>query len=206
MLKIGLTGGIGSGKTTIAEMFSARGAKVLNADVMVHELIKCRNDIKEQILTLYGTDILDCNDGSIDRGKLAKKCFGGKQDLEPLLSIVYPELRKEVCSTMKSFSAQGAKIFVFDAPVLLEAGFESLFDGVVLVSASHDIKIKRLLDKDFAVEQIKARIHFQWPDWVKARYADFIIDNSGSLKKTKEKFNKIFTAMSLRSSASNRQG
>ncbi|MGA1869719.1 MAG: dephospho-CoA kinase [bacterium] len=192
MLKIGLTGGIGCGKTTVAGMFAKRGAKVINADELVHELLIFREDVKEKIITLYGEDILSHSDGNIDRGKLAQKCFVTKEQLEPLTTLLYPEVRTQVWSAMESFSQEGITLCVVDAPVLLEAGFEPLFDRIMLVIAPPDIQFKRLVQKGFTIGQIKARMHFQWPTWIKARYADFIINNGGRREDTQKRFNKIF--------------
>ena len=94
MIKIGLTGSIGCGKTTVAGIFFKNGATVLNADTIIHELMESNVDIKARIIAEYGTDIVDDKNRSIDRGKLALKCFRGKRELQPLLSIVYPALRQ----------------------------------------------------------------------------------------------------------------
>lgn len=196
MIKIGLTGGMGVGKTTIAKMFFEQGAKVLNADLMVHELINIREDIKVKITSEYGEEIL--KDGSsdiIDRNKLAFKCFRQPKKLKPLLSIIYPELYKDLCMQIAKHESNNTNLFVFDAPMLLEAGLESLFDLIVLVYLPIDIQIKRLLHKGFSMEQIKARIMFQWPTWVKLRYSDYVINNSNKIEKTKVKVSRFINSL-----------
>ena len=186
MLKIGLTGGMGSGKSTIATMFLEQGAKVLNADLMVHELIKSREDIKRKIISEYGKEILKDGSDVIDRERLALKCFRQPYKLKPLLSIIYPALRRELCIQMEKWTSNGINIFVLDAPMLLEAGLEQLFDFIILVYLSPDLQIKRLLLKGFSIEQIAERMSFQWPLWLKLKYSDYVIDNSCRIEKTKD--------------------
>ena len=193
MLCVGLTGGIGAGKTTIARLFEKKGIFIVEADPIVHKLLLPKSIIWEQIVSQWGPSILIPEENKINREKLAEIVFNEDNSLKWLLDILYPTLKQEVNKEKTRASNMGALIFLFEASQILEAGWNAMFDVIVLVKTRFDLRQKRLLNNGrLDSNQIRIRMRFQWPDWVKMRYADFWIDNSGPLCKTMDVVYRIY--------------
>ncbi len=193
MISVGLTGGIGSGKTTIAKLFSDIGAITMEADQIAHQALKQGQDAWKEVVSLFGQRILIPGENEIDRSKLAKIVFENRKALTYLLDIIYPYVNKELIKRLSFESRKGTEVFLFDASQILEAGWENIFDVIILVMARIDVRRERLLRTDrLDLTQICLRSYFQWPDWVKIRYADFLIDNSGPLWKTERIVKSIY--------------
>lgn len=193
MLSVGLTGGIGVGKTTVARFFAKRGAFPLNADKIVHKLLLPDSPVWRQVVSQWGPSILIPGENKINRELLSEIVFKRKKSLKSLLDIIYPPLKTEIFKKKENASHAGTSIFLVEASQILEAGWNDLFDSIVLVITSFDTRQERLLrNRVLNNYQIRSRMGFQWPDWVKMRYADFLIDNSGPLWKTKDLVNRIY--------------
>ena len=193
MISVGLTGGIGVGKTTVAGLFSQKGAIVMDADQIVHKFLMPENQVSHQIVSLWGPSILIPGENRIDRNRLAEKVFKGPDSLKRHLDILYPPLKKEVMREMARAKVTGAAVFLLDASQILEAGWETMFDFIVLVRSRFDICLRRLSEQEESdPRRILIRQGFQWPDWVKLRYADFMIDNNGPLWRTRNVVDRIF--------------
>ncbi|MBN2372800.1 dephospho-CoA kinase [bacterium] len=185
MLSIGLTGGIGAGKTTIAKLFKKLGATVMEADQAVHDLLNPGTPVWRDIISIFGPSILLPGKNEINLCCLSGLVFREYKALKPLLDIIYPRLKEALNRQKAMASREGARIFLFDGSQILEAGWDDLFDIIVLVMTGVDISKKRLSHKDgLSMGQICLRMGFQWPEWVKMRYADFFIDNNGPISKT----------------------
>jgi len=193
MLCVGLTGGIGVGKTTVAQIFAKRGVFLLEADPIIHKLLLPKSLVWEQVVSQWGSSVLTPGENKINRKKLAQIVFKRSNELKRLLDILYPPLKIEVSEKKANALNKGALIFLFEASQLLEAGWNTMFDLIILVSTQFDIRHKRLLKNGrLDSNQIRLRMGFQWPDWVKIRYADFLIDNSGTLYKTRDVVDRIY--------------
>jgi len=178
---IGITGSFGSGKTTVAKMFSRLGAYAIDADKVYHLLIKPRGKCYKKIVWHFGEDILD-KSGNVDRKKLSRIVFKDKSRLELLNDITHSEIIKEIKKAIKS---KKEKVVIVDAPLLIESGFYKEVDKIILVANKKEEQVKRMREAiGLSAEDALKRIRMQMPFNKKLAFADFIIDNSGSKTKT----------------------
>lgn len=193
---IGLTGGFGTGKSTVAKMMLQQGAAVIDADEIVHQIMKPGTEVYASLVSYYGPEILKKN-GQIDRVLLAKIVFApcAQHKLDYLCSIIHPPVIKIIEQKLRYLKAKGScKFVVIDAPLLLETGLEKKVDKVVVVKASLHHQIKRCQAQyGLGKEQILARIKYQMPLEEKIKRADFVIDNNGSLASTQRQVKQIMS-------------
>jgi len=194
-LIVGLTGGIVGGKSTVASMFKDLGAETIDADILGHSVILPYKPAYKKITRLFGKDILQF-DLTIDREKLGKIVFANQTYLKKLNEITHPEIieliKKEI-SLAKQRTHNQKKILIIDAALIYEAEIDGLMDEIIVVYIDEDEQIKRLakrnnLSKDEALQRIKS----QMPMKEKVKLADYVIDNSRSLNKTKKQVEKIW--------------
>jgi dephospho-CoA kinase len=185
---LGLTGSFGSGKTTVARIFKSSGAKIIDADRIAHRSIKPKGKIYKRIINIFGEDILTKN-RTINRNKLADIVFNNKNLLKTLNKIMHPEVTRIIKSKIKTSKA---KVIVLDAPLLIEAGLKNLVDKLIVVKIAKRKQIERIQHKTgLAKLDILKRIKSQISQNVKSRFANFVIDNSGSIKETKKQVETI---------------
>ena len=181
MIVIGLTGGIGSGKTTVSQILSDMGAMVLDADKIGHELYSPHTETWHLVVDTFGEDILQPS-GEIDRRKLGKVVFSDPRALARLNRIMHPRMYDIVKEMIKDERRKGTKVMVVEAAILLEAHWTPLVDQVWVVQAPEDVVIQRLRDKNgFSEEQARSRIRAQLSPQERAKQADVIINNDGDL-------------------------
>jgi dephospho-CoA kinase len=185
-LIIGLTGNFGSGKTTVAKIFKLHGARVIDADKIAHTIIKPGSKAYKNLVSYFGRTILEKN-RQINRQNLAKKIFSDRKALIKLNKITHPEI---ISGIKKEIKASQEKIVVLDAPLLIESGLDSIVDKIIVVKIKKDTQLKRLASK-YSRREILERIKAQMPQEKKLLLADFIIDNSGTITKTKKQVSKI---------------
>ncbi len=178
---IGITGALGTGKTTVAAMFEKKGAVRIDADKIAHELLAEDGDTREQIIAVFGESIL--TGSAIDRRKLAEKVFLNKDKLGKLSDIMHPAIIKKIKDDAQS---AGDKIVVIDAPLLMETGLDKFVDTVVVVTADKKTQLERVASRGMSREEAEIIIEKQMSLEEKVRLADFVIDNNGSTDKTKE--------------------
>ena len=181
MIVIGLTSSIGCGKTTVAGFFRELGAKVIDADAIVHRLYREDTALKKKLLTRFGSGIL--SRGSIDRKALAVLVFNDRKQLQALNALVHPavlaEIKKELAATRKN-------VVVLDVPLLVEATALRLVDWLAVVKCSPAQQLERVMHRlGLSREEALKRISAQLPLGEKIKLADYVIDNSGSLKQTR---------------------
>ncbi|KPK38892.1 MAG: hypothetical protein AMJ78_09325 [Omnitrophica WOR_2 bacterium SM23_29] len=187
MLIIGVTGGFSTGKTTVAKIFGQLGAVVLDADAIVHSLIKPRKNAWKRIRDCFGEEILN-KDKTINRRALAAVVFSNKRRLKKLCDIIHPLVYREIERALKKMKRKNPDaIVVLDIPLLFESGGKSMVDKSVVVKADRSAQIERA-SKNLGLTrmQILQRIKAQMPLREKARAADFVIDNSGTLNSTRK--------------------
>jgi dephospho-CoA kinase len=181
VLLVGLTGGIGSGKSTVARMLEARGAVVFDADVLARDAIAPGTPGHEAVVERFGPTIL-APGGDVDRDALAARVFvdaAARRDLE---AIVHPEVRRLFAEAAERYEGTDA-VVVFGAPLLVETGMHTAFDVLVVVSTTTQTQVDRLLhDRGMSEAQVRARIHAQLPLEDKAAVADILIDNEGPIE------------------------
>lgn len=202
MLKVGLTGGIASGKSVVGEMFAALGAKVIRADDIAHELMRPGQPVYQQVVQRFGTGILN-PDGMINRARLAEAAFGSRESgatsrVQELNQLVHPAVIRSQEEWMDEVGRNDVySIAIVEAALILEAGAWQRFDRVIVVTCRAEQRIERWagrlkIDLQSAREEVERRMAAQLPDEEKIKVADYIIDNSGSLEETRKQVAGIF--------------
>lgn len=173
-LKIGITGGIGSGKSTICRIFNTLGVPVFEADVVAKKLLNTNISVKRKLIQLYGEDIY-AEKNIIDRKKLAAIIFNDNIELQKVNAVIHPEVRKEFKRWTKQ---QHSEYIIHEAAILFESGFYKLMDFTILVTAPENLRIEWLSKRDnSSKKEIKARIKKQWNDEQKRKLATLEIKN-----------------------------
>jgi len=190
---IGLTGGIGSGKSTAARMFADLGATVIDADAIAREVLGPGQLGHESIVNKFGDDILDSS-GNIDRSILAAKVFENSAELKELEDIVHPAVASKVLEIRESLPA-GITV-IYDTPLLVEKKLQDQFDQVVIVLAPEPLRTQRLIDRGLAERDISARMSKQASDDQRRAVANFVIDNSGSLAQLRAQVQNVWNQIS----------
>jgi len=185
LLRVGLTGGVACGKTTIGQMMAARGAHLVLADEIAHQLMRPGQPVYYEVVRHFGPEIVDAG-GAIDRKKLAEMAFGTGR-IQELNRIVHPAVIAHQEARMKEMGAKHPDgVVVVEAALILEAGVGKRFDKLVVVTCSQEQKVERFaerhsLDRAAAEREVARRMAAQLPEAEKVKAADYVIDNSGPL-------------------------
>lgn len=206
MLNVGLTGGIASGKSTVAKMFRAKGAYLIDLDKLAHFVEEPDQIAWKAIVDYFGPDVLN-EDQTINRIKLGLIVFPNREKLSKLNSIVHPAVFEEWRKRIDEIREKNAAaIIISDIPLLVEVGMQNQVDVVVLVYVSPEDQIRRSMDRNgFSRADAERRLSVQMPIDEKISHADFIIDNRGSLEKTEIAVNAVWAEL-LRRERENRMG
>jgi len=180
---LGVTGGLGCGKSTVARLFKTCACELIDADKLAHQSLYRGGTVYKKIVSFFGPGILK-RDKNIDRQKLAGIVFLHSSALEKLNSIVHPALKKEI---FRRISNSRKRIIILDAALIIEAGLRRKLDKLVVVTAKRAQQLKRS-GRKLAINNRQARLRMksQISQDEKSRFADFIIDNSGSINKTRK--------------------
>ena len=190
MKKIGLTGSIGTGKSTVAKMFQELGAYVIDADKIVHELLK-RKDVKEKIREAFG-DVFDSK-GEVDRKKLASIVFNNPEKKKILENILHPLVFQEINRFFKEVEKKDPKaVAIAEVPLMIETGSYKNYDKIIVVYAPEELQLKRLLEKGMSKEEAIKRIKSQMPIDEKVKYADIVIENTSTLGDLRKKVEEVY--------------
>jgi len=180
MILIGLTGGIGCGKSEVSRLLADRGAIIIDADLIVRELQQPNGEIFNQMVEMFGDSVV-ADDGSLNRGAVANEVFKDKGILKKLNELIHPVVRRVMNERVKSYS-DTSKVVVLDIPLLVENPREGL-DGVVVVDLDPDIAVERIVEqRKMNIDDAKARVANQSSREQRRAIANFIIDNSGDRK------------------------
>ena len=191
---IGLTGGIATGKSTVAAMLAARGATVIDADAAAREVVGPGQPALAEITTRFGADLIAA-DGSLDRTMLAAIVFDDVTARRDLERITHPRVRDLMQRRIAAALSADAPLVVADVPLLFETNSERLYEGVMLVHASPETQLARLMERDGLDEHgARARLAAQMPIDEKRARATWVIDNSGSLAHTEEQVARWWSA------------
>ncbi len=194
-LVVGLTGGIACGKTTVTKIFQNFGADVIDADLLYHQLLRDDPSVKNKIIATFGERILN-DKGEIDRSKLGPIVFGNPDHLRTLNELVHPPvIRRMKAEIERKLSSAENKIILVVVPLLIETNMTYMVDSVVLVYADEEIQIQRLMQRGLSQEDAQKRIRSQMSSQEKARFADFIIYNNGSLSDTTRQAKQVWKAL-----------
>jgi dephospho-CoA kinase len=185
MKVIGLTGGIGSGKSTVAAILRQRGVPVMDADVIARQVTEPGQPAHDEIARTW-PDVIG-GDGNIDRKKLAAIVFGDGESRKRLEAITHPRIRAALAAQTSALAAAGHPVAFFEAALLVETGLYRDLDGLVVVTADDEPRIGRVIQRDGSTRaKVLARMAAQLPIEEKIRVADYVIDNSRSLEATTE--------------------
>ncbi len=194
MKVIGLTGGIGSGKSCVARFMEELGAGFIDADKVGHEIYNPGTSGWQEVVETFGRDILDAR-GVIDRKKLAQKVFSSPENHQKLNAILHPKIRREVENRLNQFRQQGKEITILEVILLVEAGWTDMVDELWLVVASKNITLKRLEGRGLREPEALARMAAQTPFEKLKPHATVVIHNDGSLEELKAKVNQLWTEL-----------
>ena len=194
---IGLTGGIGVGKSSVCQIITKHSLPVIEADKIVHTLL-LKQEIKDKIVNTFGESSLD-KLGEIDRKKLAKIVFVDKTKLNQLENMVHPIVKNLVQEHKKKLSNEGNKIAFYDVPLLFEHNMQTQFDEIVLVASYKNLVIDRLIKKGFSTHDISNRVRHQVPQEDKLGQASYVIWNNGTLDDLEKSCNKMLKSLTSKS-------
>ena len=200
MKVIGLTGGIGSGKSTVSQFLAELGAVTLDADEVGHETFKPDTEIWREVVAAFGRQVLT-HDGNIDRKKLSEMVFGNAESLSRLNQIMHPRMYAMVKAQLEEHRRQGISVVVLEAPLLLEAGWTSLVDEVWVTVASESTVLRRLQEqKELSSEQVLARIRSQLSSGERVKHAKVVINTDCDLDELKSKVKELWQRLKLETS------
>jgi dephospho-CoA kinase len=195
---IGVTGGIACGKSTVSQILAEKGAIPIDVDAVGHQLLKRGSPVIDQLTEAFGNDILDAS-GDVSRQNLGAIVFKDKSALERLNAIVHPRIVEQSRAEARQLVEQDPNcIVLIDAALLIEAGAQDTVDIIVVVTASAEIQLQRLLDRSIAQtrplsqEEAQARIDAQMPVSEKVKYADFVVENSGTLEELRMEVERLW--------------
>ncbi|WP_022870845.1 dephospho-CoA kinase [Yaniella halotolerans] len=197
MRHLALTGGIGSGKSTVATFFAERGATIIDADAISRALMEPGQEVLDEVVDTFGEHLLDAA-GRLDRAALANIVFNDNEARERLNGIVHPAVRSESARLREEALAADPDhaVIIQDIPLLVETGQADQFDGVIVVDTDHDTRLQRLVEaRGMEVEDAQARISAQATDEQRRDVADWIIDNSGPLDSTEDQVAAVWTEL-----------
>ena len=193
MLKVGLTGGLGSGKSTASKFFKSLGAYILDADSTAKNLIDKSEDVKNEIIKEFGTDIMDAN-SNVDKTKLARVAFQDEEHQQRLSYVVHPHIHNAIDKCFNVIlDLNKYVLFIVDAALIYESGYDAHLDYVIVVTAQLKHRMERALSRNtLSREEILKRIDFQWPEEEKTSLADFVIHNDGTEAELNDQIIELF--------------
>jgi dephospho-CoA kinase len=193
MLTIGLTGGIGSGKTTVSKILAQLGAPVLDADKVAHSTYAPGAPAYDKVVAAFGREILGAG-GAVDRSKLGPIVFAKPEKLKELTDAVWPATLDALRKAVGEMRGRGEQLpIVVEAAILIEANWMPMFDEIWLVTASRERVIERVeRDRGMKPEQTAARIRAQLPDAERVRHASLVIKNDGTLDELRAEVERVW--------------
>jgi len=195
MLKVGLTGGIATGKSHVLEEFRRRGVPCLDADSLAHGVTAAGTEATAAIAARFGDSILDA-DGAVDRAKLGPIVFADASARRELEAIVHPAVYRSIAAGLRAFELVGSDRFaVVDVPLLYETGAEKHFDRVIVTACSPEAQLARLRERGLAEDAARQRLAAQWPAERKTSRADFVVNTDGTFEETTAQVDRIYQVL-----------
>ena len=189
-LVVGITGSLGSGKTEVARLLRAKGARVFNADLAAHKALRKGEPAAQAAVKLFGKSFLKKN-GDMDRKKLAARVFANPKELRQLNTLIHPGVIFECLGEIARVRREGG-ILALDVPLLFESRMDCLADFIVVVTASASVVLKRAAKKGLSAPLTRKILASQWPVEKKIRRADWVIKNTGSLGDLRKKVSELW--------------
>ena len=188
---VGLTGGIGAGKSTVAELFANLGATVVDADDLARQSLEQGSPLIKDVSARFGDEVV--RDGVVNRQALADIVFHDDQALRDLEAMIHPEVARRLQEIYSNLASD--EVLVYAIPLLAELGMKDRFDAVIVVQCDLDTRIQRLHERGLSDADIHARIEAQATDEERAELADFIIDNSGDLSNLEQQVADVWDSL-----------
>ena len=193
MLKVALTGGIGSGKSEVSALFNKWGAYVFDADVIAKNILFENEIAQKELISEFGSDIISA-DGSIDKKKLSRIAFQNEFYQLKLNTIIHPYVFQEIDSSFEAILKKNChEIFIVDAALIYESGADTHMDYVIVVTSHLKVRAERVMKRgDLSRDQFLKRVELQWPEKDKIEMADFIIYNNESKQKLEKEAKHVY--------------
>tara|TARA_B100001996_G_scaffold377554_1_gene360347 strand:+ start:986 stop:1579 length:594 start_codon:yes stop_codon:yes gene_type:complete len=193
MLKIGITGGIGSGKSLVSDLFSSWGAFIFDADEEAKKILKGNETAQSEIISEFGSDVIDINN-KIDKKKLSRVAFQDEDNQLKLNTIIHPYVFQEIDKQFEKTLNNGKhKVFVVDAALVYESGADTHMDYVILICSKIGLRTERVLGRGkISRDEFLQRVSLQWTDEEKIQLADFVIHNNDTKKNLEEQAKLIY--------------
>ena len=196
MYKLGITGGIGSGKSTASAFFKKKGVFVIDADSEAKNLFTKNNNLTQRIITTFGPQVTTNN--QLDLKRLSELVFSSKLLQNQLNEIIWPEVSQLMIEAAQKAENVGLKLFIVDAALLLEAGFIEFFNSILLITADKSTRIERIFNrKNIPEDQIEKRMALQMPESEKKKLANTTIENNGILSELNEKLENYWESLKI---------
>ena len=196
MYKLGITGGMGSGKSTASDFFKNKRALVFDADIEAKKLITNNSTLKKRIISTFGTEITA--DNQLDLKKLAEIVFSSGKHQKSLNDIVWPEVSSLMTSYARKAENEGLKIFIVDAALLLEASYTEFFNSILLITAEKSVRYQRIQNrKNIPEDQIEKRMALQMPESKKKKLANTTIENNGDISELYTNLEKFWGKLTI---------
>ncbi len=197
MLKIGVTGGIGSGKSTVCRMFARHGIPVLSADQIARELIDTNPVVRKQVVRLLGP-LAYRGKGKLDRSYVAARVFASRRIQRAINRITHPRVLKEIAAAFRALERKGHDIAVVEAALIFEAGMDESLDAVIVVDADRRTRIRRIQQRDGAsAAEVRRRMAAQWSSRQKTDRADIVVTNNGTKRDLQKKMQFLLKTLRL---------
>jgi len=198
MLVIGLAGGIGSGKSTVSRALARLGARMVDADIIGHQVYEPGGPAYDDVISTFGQGVVG-DGGKIDRAKLGGIVFDDPEALKKLNAIMYPKIRQAIVPILEEWERDGAEVGVVEAAVLFEANWTDMVDEIWVTISDEDTVVDRLSKaKGLSPEQSRARLRSQIPPEEKARRAHVVIRNNGSLEELEKQVEDLWRSVNSR--------
>jgi len=198
MVIVGITGGIGSGKSVAAEFFRNRGAAVIDADEIAHELASRDSPMAEEIAAAFGNNVVRA-DGGLDRRKLAQLVFGNAEALARLNALTHPRIMAEVEARLHALAREGQEqVVCLVAPLLVEAGAWRVVDRLLVLVADEEERVRRVVARDgLAEHEVRQRMAAQMPPAKQTREADWVVDTTAGREETHRQLEEVWRQLGL---------
>lgn len=190
---IGLTGGIGSGKSTVAQLFAEEGFPLIDADVIAREVVAAGQPALQELADVFGADILEPS-GELNRQLLAQRAFVDRETTDKLNAITHPRIQQRTQELFDEYRAKGVEAVIYDMPLLVDNGLDRAMDWVIVVDVAADERVRRVveyrgLDEEDAQRRVKAQI----PDGLRLAAADSVIDNNAAIENLKPQVDQLIS-------------
>ena len=196
MIVIGLTGNIGSGKSCVANMFKQLGAKIIDADLVARSIVQPGEIAWAEIIEEFGDEILN-NNKTINRKKLGNIVFSNKEKIQKLNNITHPRIIARIKELINRYKEEASGVVIIEAALIVEkGGLKNLIDYLIVVRTEDNLQLNRIIKRDnISKKEAISRIKSQMPVFEKAKYADFLIENSGTIEETRRQVEEIWAKL-----------